>query len=99
MGQRNLKKYMSVRTWLWYGFWQALKPKLQVGREAKMLEELEAAYIKAEENVVVANEKNVKFGAENEVLAQEKAKLAESLEEIKGGAQQFVEKEAKLMSQ
>merc|ERR1719309_1316576 len=29
--QRNLRKYMSIRTWLWYGFWQQLKPKLQVG--------------------------------------------------------------------
>merc|ERR1711962_1375554 len=66
--QRSLRKYMSVRTWLWFGFWQALKPKLNVGREAKMLEE-------------------------------QKAELAAALEECKGGAAQYVEKEAKLMSQ
>merc|ERR1711874_343687 len=84
--QRNLRKYMQIRTWLWYGFLQQLKPKLQVGREAKMLEELEAAAIEAEEKVIIANEKNVKFGAENEILGKEKEELLKALEECKGGA-------------
>merc|ERR1712179_791615 len=38
--QRNLKKYMTIRTWPWYGFWQQLKPTLNVGREAQLLVEL-----------------------------------------------------------
>merc|ERR1719334_2249064 len=97
--QRNLRKYMNIRTWLWYGFWQQLKPKLNVGREQKMLADLEAAAIQAEENVIIANEKNVKFGAENEVLISEKNALLDALEESKGGAAQYLEKEAKLMAQ
>merc|ERR1711874_964844 len=97
--QRNLRKYMNIRTWLWYGFWQQLKPKLQVGREQKMLADLETAAIAAEENVIIANEKNVKFGAENEVLISEKNALLDALEESKGGAAQYLEKEAKLMAQ
>merc|ERR1712042_83284 len=97
--QRNLRKYMNIRTWLWYGFWQQLKPKLQVGREAKMLADLEAAAVEAEEKVIIANEKNVKFGGENEVLIAEKNALLEALEESKGGAAQYLAKEEKLLSE
>merc|ERR1711909_180144 len=74
--QRNLRKYMSIRTWLWYGFWQQFKPKLNVGRE-----------------------KNIKFGAENEVLFAEKSALLEALEESKGGAAQYLAKEEKMMAE
>merc|ERR1711872_423853 len=97
--QRNLRKYMNIRTWLWYGFWQQLKPKLNVGREQKMLADLEAAAIEAEEKVVIANEKNVKFGGENEILMKEREALMEALEESKGGVSQYLEKEAKLLAQ
>merc|ERR1711970_510680 len=97
--QRNLRKYMNIRTWLWYGFWQQLKPKLVVGREAKMLADLETAAVEAEETVIIANEKNVKFGGENEVLIAEKNALLEALEESKGGAAQYLAKEEKLLNE
>ena len=97
--QRNLRKYMSLRTWLWYGFWQQLKPKLNVGREAEMIAKLEEAAQKAEQNVVIANEKNVKFGAENEVLIAQKNELLAALDSSKCGASDFLEKEAKLQAQ
>merc|ERR1712042_49275 len=97
--QRNLRKYMNIRTWLWYGFWQHLKPKLNVGREQKMLADLEAAAVEAEEKVIIANEKNVKFGGENEVLIAEKNALLEALEESKGGAAQYLAKEEKLLNE
>merc|ERR1711874_580141 len=97
--QRNLKKYMTIRTWLWFGFWQQLKPRLMVGREQKMLADLEQAAVDAEKNVIIANEKNVKFGAENEVLMKEKDALLSALEDSKGGASQYMEKEAKLLAQ
>ena len=97
--QRNLRKYMNLRTWLWYGFWQQLKPKLNVGREAEIIAKLEEAALKAEQNVVIANEKNVKYGAENEVLIAQKNELLAALESSKCGASEFLEKEAKLMSQ
>merc|ERR1711970_1391571 len=97
--QRNLRKYMQIRTWLWYGFWQTLKPKLQVGREEKMLTELENAAIEAEKNVIVANEKNLKFGAENETLGKERDELLKALEECKGGAANYIAKEEKLMAE
>merc|ERR1719209_1355954 len=97
--QRNLRKYMNIRTWLWYGFWQQLKPKLNVGREQKMLADLEAAAVEAEEKVIIANETNVKFGGENEILSKEKDALLEALEESKGGAAQYLAKEEKLMNE
>merc|ERR1719334_2584161 len=97
--QRNLKKYMRIRTWLWYGFWMQLKPKLNVGRERQMLEDLAAAAEKAEKNVVIANEKNVKFGAENELLMAQFNELQTALDGSKGGIGDFMEKEAKLLAQ
>ena len=97
--QRNLRKYMNLRTWLWYGFWQQLKPKLNVGREAEMIAKLEEAALKAETNVVIANEKNVKFGAENDVLIVQKNELLSALDSSKNGAQDFLDKEAKMMDQ
>merc|ERR1712142_668954 len=97
--QRTLRTYMSVRTWLWYGFWQQLRPKLNVGREQKMLDDLEQAAVEAEEKVIIANEKNVKFGGENEILMKEKDALLEALEESKGGAAQYLAKEEKLMNE
>ncbi|CAL4070936.1 unnamed protein product [Meganyctiphanes norvegica] len=97
--QRNLKKYMTIRTWLWYGLWQQLKPTLNVGREAQLLVELEEAAEKAETNVVIANEKNIKFTSKNEVLLTEKNALLDALESSKGGVSDFMDKEAKLMGQ
>merc|ERR1712168_1278833 len=96
--QRNLRKYMNIRTWLWYGFWQQLRPKLNVGREQKMLDDLEQAAIQAEHNVLIANEKNIKFGGENEVLLSQKNALLDSLDASKGGALEFLDKEAKLLA-
>merc|ERR1719320_412603 len=97
--QRNLKKHMNIRTWLWYGFWMQLKPKLNVGRERQMLDDLAAAAEKAEKNVVIANEKNVKFGAENELLMAQYNELMNALEGSKGGIGDFMEKEAKCLAQ
>merc|ERR1712180_23569 len=63
-----------------------------------MLDDLEAAAIEAEQNVVIANEKNVKFGGENEILMKQKDDLLSALESSKGGAMEFFEKEAKLLA-
>lgn len=30
--QRNLRKYMKLRTWAWYKLWQRVKPLLNVSR-------------------------------------------------------------------
>merc|ERR1712128_366556 len=76
-----------------------LKPKLNVGREAKMLADLETAAVDAEANVIIANEKNVKFGGENDILIAEKNVLLEALEESKGGASQYLAKEEKLLNE
>merc|ERR1712106_810392 len=76
-----------------------LKPKLNVGREAKMLADLETAAVDAEANVIIANEKNVKFGGENDILIAEKNALLEALEESKGGASQYLAKEEKLLNE
>merc|ERR1711913_206078 len=77
--QRNLKKYMRMRNWLWYGFWQQLRPKLNTGRVAEMMEKLEATAEKAEKNVVIALEKNKKLSAANEIMLNEVSDLQHNL--------------------
>merc|ERR1712215_572204 len=96
--QRNLRKYMQIRTWLWYGFWQQLKPKLQVGREQKMLEALEAAAVKAEKNALLDALEESKGGAaqylaKEEKLMAEKADVEASLSDAQ--KKLFCETEAK----
>ncbi|CAL4063538.1 unnamed protein product [Meganyctiphanes norvegica] len=94
--QRNLKKYMRMRNWLWYGFWQALRPKLNTGRVSEMMEKLEATAEKAEKNVEIALAKNKKLGAANEIMLNEVADLQAALDATTGGASEMLEKEAKM---
>ncbi|MGZ0918056.1 hypothetical protein ACXOKD_08920, partial [Streptococcus thermophilus] len=44
--QRNIRKYQNMKSWPWYGFWNALKPRLNVSRVQDQLDGLEK---KAEE--------------------------------------------------
>ncbi|CAL4116517.1 unnamed protein product [Meganyctiphanes norvegica] len=96
--QRNLRKYMSLRTWAWYGFWQQLRPQLNTGRVTEMMEKLETTAEAAEKNVVIANEKNAILQAENDKLSAEKEDLLSALDMSRGGVSEFLDKEEKLMN-
>ncbi|CAL4093510.1 unnamed protein product, partial [Meganyctiphanes norvegica] len=97
--QRNLRKYMNIRNWLWYGFWQQLKPKLNVCREQQILEDLAQAIARAENDVVIANEKNVKLSTQKEILFAKKEMLIATLESSKGGVAEYIGKENKMLAQ
>merc|ERR1711872_597496 len=94
--QRNLKKYMKMRNWLWYGFWQQLRPTLNTGRVGEMMEKMEATAEKCEKNAKIAHEKNIKLQAENEILMTERDQLQSTLDDCKGGLGNFLKKENKL---
>jgi len=96
--QRNLRKYMVLRNWSWYGFWQQLRPKLNTGRVTEMMDKLEKTAEEAEKNVVIANEKINVLKSENDRLAGERDDLLSALEMSKGGVSEFLDKEEKLMN-
>ena len=97
--QRNLRKYLQLRTWAWYRLWQKVKPLLNVTRvedEIKALEDKAAA-------AQASFEKEEKMRKELEInlakMEKEKNDLMNRLQAESGSVQEFQEKQAKLMSQ
>nr|XP_053645271.1 myosin heavy chain, muscle-like [Cherax quadricarinatus] len=97
--QRNVRKYLKMRTWGWYFLWQKIKPMLNVTRIEDELNALESQAVKAEAEY----EKEVKLRKELEVtnaaLQEERNTLLVALESTKGGMSEFREKQAKLQGQ
>ncbi|XP_033236833.1 myosin heavy chain, muscle isoform X40 [Drosophila pseudoobscura] len=97
--QRNLRKYLQLRTWPWYKLWQKVKPLLNVSRiedeiarleeKAKKAEELHAAEVKVRKELEVLNAK----------LLAEKTALLDSLSGEKGALQDYQERNSKLQAQ
>merc|ERR1711874_652284 len=48
--QRNLRKYLQLRTWPWYRLWQKVKPLLNVSRVEDEIRALEEKAAKAQED-------------------------------------------------
>ena len=97
--QRNLRKYLQLRTWAWYRLWQKVKPLLNVTRvedEIKALEDKAAA-------AQASFEKEEKMRKELEVnlakMEKEKNDLMARLQAESGSVADFQEKQAKLQSQ
>ncbi|KAG0710437.1 Myosin heavy chain, muscle [Chionoecetes opilio] len=97
--QRNIRKYMKMRSWLWYSLWITLKPKLTVTRAEDELNALEEKAEKAE----IEYEKEVKIRKQlqgtNALLLEEKNNLLLALDSAKGGMSDFIEKQNKIQAQ
>ncbi|XP_063384153.1 myosin heavy chain, muscle isoform X5 [Cydia fagiglandana] len=97
--QRNLRKYLQLRTWPWWKLWQKVKPLLNVTRVEDELAKLEEKANKA----IEALEKEEKLRKELEVLnaklLEEKTALLGSLEGEKGSLSEVQERAAKLQAQ
>merc|ERR1712212_153327 len=97
--QRNLKKYLQMRTWPWYGLWQKVKPHLNVSRVEDELQALEEKGDKAiaeyEKEVVLRQELEKK----NQLLLNEVTELRNACDAATGGASDFMEKMNKLQGQ
>ncbi|XP_017772942.1 PREDICTED: myosin heavy chain, muscle isoform X7 [Nicrophorus vespilloides] len=97
--QRNLRKYLKLRTWPWYKLWQKVKPLLNVTRVEDEIAKLEEKAAKATE----ALERETKAKKELEglyaKLLAEKTDLLGALEGEKGSLSEFQEKSAKLAAQ
>nr|ASM56386.1 myosin heavy chain isoform Mhc_X5 [Lethocerus indicus]ASP18631.1 myosin heavy chain isoform Mhc_X5 [Lethocerus indicus] len=97
--QRNLRKYMALRTWPWWKMWTKVKPLLNVANveeEMRKLEELVATTQAALEKEEKARKE---VEALNAKLIQEKTDLLRNLEGEKGSISSIQEKAAKLQAQ
>ncbi|XP_030752185.1 myosin heavy chain, muscle isoform X39 [Sitophilus oryzae] len=97
--QRNLRKYLKLRTWPWYKLWQKVRPLLNVTRIEDEIAKLEEKAAKAQE----AFEREEKAKKELEVLyaklLAEKTELLSTLEGEKGSLSETQERANKLQAQ
>ncbi|XP_012534065.1 myosin heavy chain, muscle isoform X26 [Monomorium pharaonis] len=97
--QRNLRKYLQLRTWPWWKLWQKIKPLLNVTRIEDEMAALEEKARKAQE----AFEKEEKLRKEleemNTKLLTEKTNLLRQLDGEKGSLSEYQEKSLKLAAQ
>ncbi|XP_042243049.1 myosin heavy chain, muscle-like isoform X25 [Homarus americanus] len=97
--QRNLRKFMQLRTWPWYRLWQKVKPLLNVTRIEDEIRALEEKAAKAEQNYEREAKLRKELEAANLALLEEKNNLMVALESTKGNVSEFLDKQAKLQSQ
>jgi len=97
--QRNLRKYLQLRTWAWYRLWQKVKPLLNVTRVEDEMRALEEKAAKALEDLEKETAKNKVLEAANLGLSEEKNNLLMMVDAGKSGLSEFTDKINKLQSQ
>ncbi|KAK3930628.1 Myosin heavy chain, muscle, partial [Frankliniella fusca] len=97
--QRNLRKYLQLRTWPWYKLWQKVKPLLNVTRIEDEIAALQDKAAKAQENFEKEEKLRKELESLNAKLTAEKNALLKSLEGEKGSLSEYQEKAAKLQAQ
>ncbi|XP_055644606.1 myosin heavy chain, muscle isoform X14 [Toxorhynchites rutilus septentrionalis] len=97
--QRNLRKYLKLRTWAWWKLWQKVKPLLNVSRVEDQIAKLEEKAQKAQEAFEKEEKLRKDLEALNSKLLAEKTALLDSLSGEKGALQEYQEKSAKLTAQ
>ncbi|XP_072948928.1 myosin heavy chain, muscle isoform X32 [Epargyreus clarus] len=97
--QRNLRKYLQLRTWPWWKLWQKVKPLLNVTRVEDEMAKLEEKAQKAQEAFEKEEKLRKEVEAQNAKLLEEKAKLLANLEGEKGSLSETQERAAKLQAQ
>jgi len=97
--QRNLRKYLKLRTWPWFRLWQKVKPLLNVTRVEDEMRALEEKAEKALAELEAEKAARAKLEGENATLNQEKNDLKSTLENSQGSAADFLEKQNKLQQQ
>lgn len=97
--QRNLRKFMKMRTWPWYRLWQRVKPLLNVTRIEDEMKALEEKADKALADLEKETKMRKELEAACAALQEEKNNLLTNLESSKGNMSDFLAKQAKLQSQ
>ncbi|KAK4289577.1 hypothetical protein Pmani_011730 [Petrolisthes manimaculis] len=97
--QRNIRKYLVMKSWLWYSLWITLRPTLKVSNAADELADLEATAEKAEKQFEKENKSRLELEAINTTLQEERNGMLMALDSAKGGMSEFMEKQDKLQNQ
>jgi len=97
--QRNLRKYLRLKSWAWYRLWMKVKPLLNVTRVEDEIAKLEERATKAVAELEEESNIRKKLDERTAMLTQEKADLLVNLEASKGSASEYLEKQAKLAAQ
>ncbi|KAK8374420.1 hypothetical protein O3P69_015634 [Scylla paramamosain] len=97
--QRNVRKFMQLKSWPWFNLWQKVKPLLNQPRLEDEIRKLRDRSEKACEDL--ENELKLKADLEvsNAALLEEKNNLMVELESSKGNMAEFLEQQAKLQAQ
>ncbi|XP_050457072.1 myosin heavy chain, muscle isoform X11 [Cataglyphis hispanica] len=97
--QRNLRKYLQLRTWPWWKLWQKIKPLLNVTRIEDEMAALEEKAKKAQEAFEKEEKLRKELEEQNAKLLTEKTNLLRQLEGEKGSLSDYQEKALKLAAQ
>ncbi|KAL6426850.1 hypothetical protein ACFW04_009267 [Cataglyphis niger] len=97
--QRNLRKYLQLRTWPWWKLWQKIKPLLNVTRIEDEMAALEEKAKKAQEAFEKEEKLRKELEEQNAKLLAEKTNLMRQLEGEKGSLSDYQEKALKLAAQ
>ncbi|NEU32883.1 hypothetical protein GN156_19485, partial [bacterium LRH843] len=97
--QRNLRKYLSLRTWPWWKMWTRVKPLLNVVDVDAEMRKLEEKVQKTEEALAKEEKARKEVETLNAKLLQEKTALLKNLEGEKGSLSSIQERAAKLQAQ
>jgi len=97
--QRNLRKYLKLRTWPWYKLWQKVKPLLNVTRVEDEIKKLEEKAAKAQEAFEREEKAKKDLEALYAKLLAEKTELLNQLEAEKGSLGDISERANKLQAQ
>ncbi|XP_050503325.1 myosin heavy chain, muscle isoform X7 [Diabrotica virgifera virgifera] len=97
--QRNLRKYLKLRTWPWYKLWQKVRPLLNVTRIEDEIAKLEEKAQKAQEAFEREEKAKKELEALYAKLLAEKTELLSNLEGEKGSLSETQERANKLQAQ
>ncbi|XP_054001085.1 myosin heavy chain, muscle isoform X8 [Hylaeus anthracinus] len=97
--QRNLRKYLQLRTWPWWKLWQKVKPLLNVTRIEDELAALEEKARKAQEAFEREEKLRKELEIQNEKITAERNALQRTLDGEKGSLSEYMEKSLKLAAQ
>jgi len=97
--QRNIRKFMRLRSWPWFNLWQRVKPLINQPRIEDEMRALEERASKAVAECEQAESESKRLDDQHARLKAERESLLENVENSKGSVQEFVEKQAKLAAQ
>ncbi|XP_057329269.1 myosin heavy chain, muscle isoform X16 [Microplitis mediator] len=97
--QRNLRRYLKLRTWPWWKLWQKIKPLLNATRIEDELAELQERARIAQENFEREEKMRKELEVLNSKLLTEKTDLLRQLDGEKGSLTEYQERAIKLAAQ